>query len=71
MNIRENVTALSLTADLLFDHGVPHVREKSTLLSLLEKTDIFSKAASGFFSEGAFMNTAHGRLCGQLSAIVD
>ena len=44
MHVRENVTALSLVADLLFDHGVPQIREKATLLSLLERSDLMSKA---------------------------
>ena len=46
-NVRENVTALSLVDDLMFDHGVPQIREKSTLLILLEKADLLSRA-SGF-----------------------
>ena len=62
LDIRENVTSLSLVADLLFDHGVPHLREKSTLLTLLEKADLISKA-SGYISGSDVMNTAHGRVC--------
>lgn len=69
-NIRENVTALSLAADMLFDHGVPHIREKSTLIALLEKADFLSKA-SGLISQFSVMNTSHGRLCNQLSTIVN
>ena len=51
-NVRENVTALSLVADLLFDHGVPQIREKSALLILLEKADLLSRA-SGFLQGGS------------------
>ena len=70
LNIRENSTAFSLVADLLFDHGVPSVREKATLLTLLEKSDLLSKA-SGFISGNQkVMNTAHGRICSQLSTTV-
>jgi len=69
LNIRENSTAFSLVADLLFDHGVPNVREKATLLSLLEKSDLISKA-SGLLSGSKVMNTAHGRICEQLSTAV-
>ena len=61
-SIRENVTALSLAVDLLFDHGVPNIREKSTLLTLLEKADLISKA-SDYMSGSTVMNTAHGRIC--------
>lgn len=44
VHVRENVTALSLVADLLFDHGIPHIREKTTLLTLLERSDLITKA---------------------------
>ena len=63
LNIRENSTGFSLVADLLFDHGAPALREKATLLTLLEKSDLLSKA-SGFISGSQkVMNTAHGRIC--------
>ena len=63
LNIRENSTGFSLVADLLFDHGTPGLREKATLLTLLEKSDLLSKA-SGFISGSQkVMNTAHGRIC--------
>ena len=70
LDVRENVTALSLVCDLLFDHGVPHIQSKSTLLSLMERADLLSKASGLIGGEAQAMNTSHGRVCSQLSGIV-
>lgn len=61
-DLRENVTALSLVADLLFDHGTPHITEKSTYLTLLEKASTLSKA-QGYIVGSYMENTSHSRLC--------
>ena len=63
LGIRENATALSLALDLIFDHGVPQLREKSAFLALLEKADLISKASGMISGTQSVMNTAHGRVC--------
>lgn len=68
--MRENATAISLAVDLLFDHGVALVREKSAMLALLEKADFISKA-SGLIQGSQTMNTSHGRLCQSLSTMIN